>query len=337
MSRQWTAGDLLELARSYQGACVLTAAVDLDLFGVLAAGSSTVKEVGKKVRCDKRAMAVLLDALVSLGLVRKRGVSYDLPEGVAPLLASDGPGSVLTMVRHQATCLRRWAQLAEVVRSGLPAANVPSIRGEEADQRAFIGAMHVVSAPVADEVIGHLKPLVYRRVLDVGGGSGTWTATLLEACPGSSAILFDLPEVIRLARARLEALGLIDRVQLVGGDYLQDALPRGADLAWVSAIVHQNSREENRHLFAAVLRALEPEGHIAIRDILMDPGRTSPPAGALFAVNMLVATPGGGTYTFEEIRADLESVGFTGVVCARRDVGMNSLLTGRKPADSQAG
>jgi len=330
MPRQWTAEDLLELARSYQGVCVLAAAADLDLFGALAGGGSTVEQIGRKVRCDSRAMTVLLDALVSLGLVEKKERSYHLPDGIAPLLASYEPGSVLAMVQHQATCLRRWTRLAEVVRSGRPAERTSSIRGEEADQRAFIGAMHVVSSPVADEVIGHLKPLAYRRVLDVGGGPGTWTAALLKARPDSSAILFDLPEVVQLARTRLEALGLKERVQLVGGDFLRDALPRGADLAWVSAIIHQNSREENRRLFASVLDALEPEGHIAIRDILMDPDRTSPPAGAMFAVNMLVATPGGGTFTLEEIRADLESAGFTGVECAHRDAGMSSLVTARK-------
>ena len=88
------------------------------------------------------------------------------------------------------------------------------------------------------------------------------------------------------------------------------ALPAGADLAWVSAIVHQNSRAQNRALFAKVFAALAPGGRIAIRDILMEEDRTRPVAGALFAVNMLVATEGGGTFTFAELREDLEAAGF---------------------------
>jgi hypothetical protein len=117
----------------------------------------------------------------------------------------------------------------------------------------------------------------------------------------------------------------------VAGDFLADRLPQGADLAWISAIVHQNSRAQNRALFANVFQALVPGGRVAIRDILMDEGRTRPVAGALFAINMLVATPGGGTFTFDELRQDLEAARFTRVTLARRDAGMNAIVQAHKP------
>ncbi len=109
-----------------------------------------------------------------------------------------------------------------------------------------------------------------------------------------------------------------------------DTLPGGADLAWVSAIVHQNSREQNRTLFRKIFGALEPRGRVAIRDIVMDEGRTRPPAGALFAVNMLVATQGGGTFTLRELSEDLTAAGFTEPSLARKDEGMNSIVLARK-------
>lgn len=334
MSKHWTTDEILELARSYQPACVLAAAAELELFDALRAGGATAKETAARLRCDDRAITILLDALVALDLIRKTGERYTLSEEVTPLLQSEGSASVLAMVRHQANCLRRWAQLARTVRTGQAAGREPSIGGEEADMQSFIGAMHVVSAPIADDVVRHLTPLSWNSILDVGGASGTWTAALLRARPGSTAILFDLPEVIPLARSRMAEMGLADRVRLVAGNYLEDELPGGADLAWISAIIHQNSRAENRRLFAAALHALRPGGHVAIRDIVMEPSRTSPTAGALFAVNMLVNTAGGGTYTLEEMRADLESAGFVEVRCARGDQGMNSLVTAMKPTDA---
>ena len=103
------------------------------------------------------------------------------------------------------------------------------------------------------------------------------------------------------------------------------------DLAWVSAIVHQNSRAQNRALFTKVGAALVPGGRIAIRDILMEADRTQPVAGALFAVNMLAATEGGGTFTFAELREDLEAAGFTEVALLRQDAAMNSIVVGQKP------
>ncbi len=111
-------------------------------------------------------------------------------------------------------------------------------------------------------------------------------------------------------------------------------MPAGADLVWVSAIVHQNSRQQNRALFAEVIRALQAGGRIAIRDIVMAPSHTAPAAGALFAVNMLVSTGGGGTFTFQELREDLEHVGFVGVQWLHRDEGMNSIVLARKPRRS---
>src|ERR1035438_10241133 len=173
-------------------------------------------------------------------------------------------------------------------------------------------------------------PLESTHLLDVGGASGTWTIAFLEANPSGTATIFDLPHVIPMARKRLRKLGLSGRVRAVAGDFYRDELPRGADLAWVSAIVHQNSREQNRRLFRKVFRALEPGGRIAIRDVVMEESRTAPVSGALFAVNMLVGTPGGGTFTFRELKEDLRRAGFAGVRLARRGEGNDSVLVARR-------
>jgi precorrin-6B methylase 2 len=275
-------------------------------------------------------LTILLDALAALRLLEKRGEHYSLAPGVENALTRDSDQTVLAMAQHQANCLRNWAQLAWVVKTGKPAPDIPSVRGESGDQEAFIGAMHNVSAPVADAVIQALQPLHFRHLLDVGGGSGTWTMTFLRGCPGATATIFDLPHVINMARQRLGAAGFLDRVRLAEGSFYDAELPPGADLAWVSAIVHQNSREQNRDLFAKVFRALEPGGRIAVRDILMQLDRTQPVAGALFAVNMLVATEGGSTFTLDELREDLEATGFKNVAVARTDEGMNAIVVAKR-------
>jgi len=191
--------------------------------------------------------------------------------------------------------------------------------------------MHNISAPNADQVIRAVQSPPFQHLLDIGGASGTWTIAFLRACSSARATLFDLAHVIPMARRRLAAAGLEQRVQLVAGDFTTDPLPPGADLAWVSAIVHQNSRAQNRTLFSKVFAALAPGGRIAIRDILMGEDRTHPVAGALFAVNMLAATAGGGTFTFAELREDLATAGFAQAALARRDEAMNSIVVATKP------
>jgi hypothetical protein len=128
-----------------------------------------------------------------------------------------------------------------------------------------------------------------------------------------TAVLFDLAPVIQMAGEKFRAEGLSGRVTLAAGDFERDELPSGCDLALLSAIIHQNSPAQNLRLFGKVFRALDAGGSILIRDHIMDESRTLPPAGAVFAVNMLVGTAGGDTYTFGEIKESLEKAGFADV------------------------
>ena len=326
-----TAEEINHMMRGYQASCVVMAGAELEVFDLLAGAPLTSAEVCARLGTDARATEILLDALAALRLLGKEEGRFSVPDGVAAVLTRSGKGSHLAMVQHQANCMRNWAHLAAVAKSGRPADAPPSIRGEAADYESFIEAMDNVSGPVAGKLLAELQPLAFSHLLDVGGGSGTWTLAFLKAAPGAKATIFDLPHVVPQARARVAGAGMADRVTLAAGSFYTDELPRGADLAWVSAIVHQNSREQNRELFARVHRALVSGGRILIRDIVMDASRTTPVAGALFAVNMLVNTPRGGTFTLEELAEDLAHAGFVQTKLLRRDEGMHSVVTATRP------
>jgi precorrin-6B methylase 2 len=330
MPKQWTADQILALARSFQPACILAAAADLDLFDAIGTNRLTVGAIAPRLHCHKRGLTILLDALVALRMLNKQSTRYSVPARILQTLTRDGADSVLSMAQHQANCLRRWDQLAKVIKTGKPAQRIPSVRGEQGDHASFIGAMHAINAQIAAKVVRDIQPLPFTRLLDVGGASGTWTIAFLHANRSGSATIFDLPPVIPLADRRLKEAGLRHRVKLVKGNFYTDSLPKGCDLAWVSAIVHQNSRQQNRELFRKVYRALDNAGRIAIRDLLMEASRTAPIAGALFAVNMLVGTEGGGTFTLAELRDDLKAAGFVGTKVVRRDEGMNSVIVAKK-------
>ena len=133
-----------------------------------------------------------------------------------------------------------------------------------------------------------------------------------------------------MARERLADEGLADRVDLAPGDYNGDNLPGGHDLALLSAIVHQNSHEQNVALYKNIYGALDPGGRIIVRDYAMSRDRTQPSSGALFAINMLVNTEGGNSYTFDEIQEGLEIAGFERVKLIQ-DSEMSSLVEAFKP------
>jgi len=330
MAKRWTADEVLNMVRAFQPACVLVAAAELDIFTVLCKRPTTAKSLASKLDCDLRATTILLDALTALGFLTKKRSTYSVPRNLSDILAESGPNNVLPGIRHVGNYLRRWTQLAQVTKTGKSAEHVPSIRGAAADLASFIGAMDNFSAPVANQIINKLKPLRFKHLLDIGGGPGTWTIAFLKAVPKAKATIFDLPDVIPIARRYISRAGLGKRVNFVAGDFESDDLPAGADFAWLSAITHQNSRKQNRALFTKIHAALQNVGVLVIRDVVMDKTRTHPVVGALFAINMLVGTEGGGTYTFEEFREDLSKAGFKNVTLIHKDEAMNSLIRAEK-------
>jgi len=330
MPKQWTSEEILNVVRAFQPACILTAAAELDIFSVLCKRPMTAESLAGKLSSNIRAITILLDALAALGLLAKKGDKFSVPVQVAEILTETAPGNILPAVRHIGNYMRRWVQIARVTQTGKPADRQPSIRGEAADLAAFIGAMDIFSAPIACQVIDRLRPLTFSHLLDIGGGPGTWIVAFLRAAPKARATLFDLPEVIPLARQRINDAGLSKRVNLVAGDFYVDDLPAGADFAWLSSIAHQNSRQQNRALFAKIYAALQKDGVLVIRDVVMDESHIRPVAGALFGVNMLVGIEGGGTYTFNEFWQDLIETGFSQITLLYRDEFTSSLIRAQK-------
>lgn len=326
----WSRERLLEVMHGFRPACLLGAAAELDLWTKLGEESLSAEQLAGRLECDLRALTMLLDALAALQLLEKHAGVYSVPALIRSWLTTDAPQTVLPMLQHAMNILRGWSQLAWTTKCGVPLPRPASIRGPVADRESFIAAMHVVSGPVTDDLVRRIGPPPFHRMLDVGGASGTWTLAFLRAKPEASAVIFDLPDAIHLARKRLAASPFAKRVELVAGDFYQDDLPGGVDFAWVSAICHQHSRAESRALFAKVYASLMSGGLIAVRDIVMEPCRTRPPQGALFALNMLVNTERGGTFTFEEYAADLEAAGFLRPQLVVKDEAMNSVIMAEK-------
>jgi predicted O-methyltransferase YrrM len=323
--------EILKLARNFMECRILLSGAELNLFSILKRESLSAQAVSGIVGADLRAIKILLDALAAVGLLTKENEKYRCPASVAPLLSDDDPESVLPMVLHAAHLWRRWSRLTTVVTGAKDSEELPGLSRSASEMRAFIGAMHVVAQPRAHAIVAQINPGPAKALIDVGGASGTYTIAFLQTAPDMKATLFDRPEVVEMARERLMKAGMLDRVNLVSGDFYQDEFPPGHDLAFVSAIIHQNSLEENTELFRKVFRSLNGGGRIVIRDHVMEPDRVRPKNGAVFAVNMLLGTPGGGTYTLEEIGACLSGAGFGSVGLVSGGENMDAIVEAFKP------
>jgi hypothetical protein len=330
MQAKYTADSILELARGFMASRVLLSGAELDIFNLLARESLTVQQIASAKKADLRALTILLDALSALGFLVKKEGRYQAEPSAAALLNSEARDSILPMVLHMGAVWRNWSQITDIVLAKTKAGMKKNGALADGNIKAFIGAMHVVASKMAPKVVAAMDPGPARHLIDVGGGSGTYTLAFLSAVPEMRATLFDLPPVIEMARERAQEAGLAQRVNLVAGDFYRDELPGGHDLAILSAIIHQNSPEQNETLFGKIYRCLDAGGRIVIRDHVMSPDRTQPLEGALFAMNMLAGTAGGNTYTFDEIEAGLAAAGFTRIRLIQT-MGMFSLVEGFKP------
>ena len=330
MSAKITEESILDLARGFMASRVLLSGAELDLFTLLVKEPLTAEEVAAATRARLRGVVILLDALSALGFLVKKDGCYHTEPPVATLLSATAPDSILPMVLHMGTVWQNWSEITDIVLGK----TMPGLKTKGAlakdNRKAFIGAMHVAASKAAPKIVAEINPGQARRLLDVGGGSGSYTLAMLSAVPEMRATLFDLPPVIEMARDRVQAADMLDRVELVAGDFYKDELPPGHDLALLSAIIHQSSYEQNAVLYGKIYRALRSGGRIVVRDHVMSADRTQPPEGALFAVNMLAGTEGGTTYTFDEIKEGLAAAGFSRINLTQTK-GMFSLVEGFKP------
>ena len=319
---KWSQETLMSLSRAFMESRVLLTGAELDLFTLTASAPMGASEIAAVLGADLRGLTILLDALTAMGLLIKRDDRYLTEPAAARLLAGDSPGSILPIIRHNVDLWERWGRLT---------GKVARPRTPDSWSRDFIGAMHTIAKALAPAIVTLVNPAGARRLLDGGGGSGSYTLAFLEAVPEMRATVFDLPAVIEMARERVGAAGMLDRVTLVPGDFRKDPLPGGHDLAFVSAIIHQNSPAENEALFRKILAALVPGGRVVVRDHLLSPDRTEPRSAALFAVNMLVGTEGGNSYTEAEIRETLTKAGFATIRVIYPDTRMDGLVEAFKP------
>jgi len=322
---------ILKLAQGFMECKIFHTAAELNLFTLLEQTPMSAGEVAAKISGNARALAVLLDALTAMGLLEKRGQLYRCENEISRMLSERSQETILPMVLHMASLWKRWSRLTDIAKGGGVTDDEFNFVRDTEELRAFIGAMHSIGAPMAQRIAEAVSPGTSRSLLDVGGGSGTYTIAFLRAVPNLRATLFDLPEVIEMARERLRKEDLLDRVSLVAGSYYLQEFPEGHDLALISAIIHSNSLEENLELYRKVFRALKPGGRILIRDHVMNPDRSWPRDGAVFAINMLVGTAGGGTYTFEEIEAGLRQAGFGRIRLLKQGEHMDAVVEAFRP------
>jgi len=314
--------DLNERIRGFQESRAILTALELDLFTAVGQGASA-EGVAGAIGTDARATEMLLNALAAMKLLAKRDGRFFNTAVTGRYFCEGSPDNARPALLHTAHLWARWSTLTDCVCAGTA---MPRAEVDEGWTEAFIAAMHRNAAERAPQVVRAVGAEGVQRMLDVGGGSGAYSIAFAKANGLLYADILDVAEVAPIARRHIAEACVGDRVTVRVGDLRTDGFGTGYNLVFVSAICHMLSPGENRDLLGRCYAALAPGGRMVIQDFVLELDKTAPRWGALFALNMLVGTRGGSSYSQPEYAEWLTSAGFAEVRHVRM-AGPASLMT----------
>lgn len=305
---------IMQLAWGYAAPLIIEAAVQHRVFDHLEGGPRSLEELASATGASPRGLRAILDALTGLQLLTRFGPKYDLTPESAAFLVSGKPGYHGGFFLHISKQLvPRWLALTEVVRTGLPVAELNEAAGGAEFFAEFVESLFPLSYPAAQKLGEHLKVAQSTQplsVLDLGAGAGVWGIALAEQSPRVRVRAVDWPKVLEVTRRTVQRFHVDDRFEMVAGDLVEAEFGTGHHIATLGHILHSEGRERSRRLLKRVFDALAPGGTVAIMEFVPNDDRTGPPTPLLFAVNMLVNTAEGDSFTFAEMSRWLREAGF---------------------------
>ena len=313
--KQLTPERLMQFGFAYAPPIVIGAAAGNKVFDTLQTGAKTVEQVSNATGASERGLRIVMNALVGLDLLTKdRQEKYSLAPESAAFLVSGKPGTLAGFFSmNRVRLMQNWMKLDEIVRTGHPAMAV----NEEAEGTEFFTQLVENIIPMsyggAQKLGDHLKLAKAKgevRVLDPAAGSGIWGIALAQKSPHVRVTAVDWAGMIPTTKRITENFGVGDRFKFIEGDLLEADFGNGYDVATLGHILHSEGEERSRQLLKKTLRSLKSGGIIAIAEWLVNDRRTEPLPALMFAVNMLVNTDKGDTFSYNEIKSWLEEAGF---------------------------
>jgi len=317
---------ILDLA-NFAGTRALLTAVELDLFTELSDGPGSADDLSKRTGADPTGLHSLLLALRALGLVRLEGEVFRSTADADRYLSRRSPHCVAEYLHAEADAWEDWGRLAAVVRSGRPLHRTTLYREASARAERLVLGDHAIARSVAPALAARLDLSGCDRLLDLGGGAGTYAIEFCRRNPDLRCTLLDLPAALRVAERIVLETEVADRIDLVGGDFLVQDLGGPYDVVFASGVLCGQDVGENRNLLARSHRALRSGGRILLRDHFLDPVEPRPPAAAFLPLRLLLLTGRGRPYGEQEAMGWLVETGFQGA----RVLESNALLEAVRP------
>ena len=306
----WTPGTLLKLSGSYWQTCTLHAAVKLDLFTQMGSEPVLGPDLAKTLCLDTRGIVTLLNALAAMNLLDKTGDTYACTQPARQFLSRTSESYVGYMILHHHDLAQSWVDMDRAISEGGPIRH--SAQSPDPDVREnFLMGMFNNAMAMAPEIARIIDLSHCRRLLDLGGGPGTYAIHFCLAHPGLKAVVLDRPTTRPFAEKTIARFNLKGQISFVPGDYTRGPLPLGQtfDAAWLSHILHGEGPDMAEQIIEKALKTIHPGGQIFIHDFILDDTEDGPLFPALFSMNMFLGTKKGRAYSQADLFGMLERLG----------------------------
>jgi len=318
-----------ELVNAFASSRVLHVALSLDLFTRMANQDKTAAQLAVSLDADAHALEILLDALASQGFLMKRnGRYYDTPTSQT-YLSETGPKYLGHYIRHIGRQWDAWGKLETVLRRGRPNGKRVELLQDAAATEDYVRGMHEL-ALASGEARYMSKAIPLRKcnkLLDLGGGAGTYASLFCRANRNLKAVVLDLPATLKITRKVLREFDQSKRVSTQTGDYRSNDKVRGGpyDVVLISNILQYEDAATNAAILAKAHDALIPGGLLIMKEHILNADHTAPAHATIFSMEMQLTTRGR-AYSFAEVANWLEAAGFVDSVEVPMEAPMDASL-----------
>lgn len=311
---------LISMAAGFQYSKILLTANELGVFRAIGEKSRTARDVAVMLKLDEEATAILLGALVGLGLLAYKAGRFKNAPDVKKYLAADTDDGMAHITNHMNHMYHSWDRLDAIVRKGRPRkAERPEVLTDKKRNRDFIRGMFEIGYPTAKLLAEKIDLKGVAKMADIGGGPAQYPIAFAKKAPAARFVVADYPNTIKVAKEYVGKYGLEDRIALRKCEFFdvpELGIGNGFDMALLSQVLHAESPKKCQELIKKTYKILRPGGRIIINENALNRDRISPAPPLIFAVNMLVNNAGR-TYSVDEMSGWLKEAGFRKVKSKR--------------------
>jgi len=301
-----TYSDLMQLANGYSESQTLLTANALDVFTVIGTRACAAEQIARGCHANAEGLRLLLDALVSLGLLTLHGGRYRNTSLGRRYLDRRSPEAITNLLWLLSHHWHDWSKLPQVLRKARK--GWTRMTATQKFRERFSWAMHERSHALAERTIQTIRlDSSDRRFLDLGGGPGSYAIALAKRYPQLHGVIMD--QTVTVARKLIRERGLGRRLTVRAGNIFKDDLGDGYDAVLCSNVIHIFNERENVKLLRRAAHSLRAGGKLFVVEFFLDASRTAPQKSAIFSVMMYLYTPSGRSYSWLEVEGWLKTLG----------------------------